>query len=241
MPKVSIIIPTKNEEQHLPKLLETIKSQTLKDFEVIVADAKSTDKTRDIALAYGAKVIEGGLPGPGRNAGAVSATGDVLVFLDADVLLPSTKYLQECLTEMDRKGFDVATCNVKPLSRKPIDRALHEVYNAYAMATEKIRPHAPGFCILVRRHAHESIKGFDEDVVFGEDHDYVQRASKEGKSFGILRAHPIRVSVRRLEKDGRLGTALKYMFGELRMLTKGSFKEMPFDYIMGGDENENNK
>lgn len=238
MPKISIIIPTKNEEQHLPKLLETIKSQTMKDFEVIVADAKSTDRTRDVAADFGVKVVEGGLPGPGRNAGACYATGDTIIFLDSDVLLPSSKYLQECLMEMNRKELDVATCKVKPMSRKPIDRALHEVYNAYAIATEKILPHAPGFCIFVKRSVHEDIKGFDEEVVFAEDHDYVRRAAKEGRRFGILRAHPIRVSVRRLEKDGRLGIAMKYAFSELRMLAVGSFKDLPFEYTMGGEDDE---
>lgn len=236
MPRVSIVIPVKNEEKMLPKLLDTIKAQTFRDVEVIVADAHSTDRTADIAHSYGASVIEGGMPGPGRNRGALHAKGEIIAFFDADVQLPSPRFLEDCVAEMDRKGLDVATCKVKPLSRKPIDRALHEVYNAYVVATEKVRPHAPGFCILVRRHAHHGISGFDEEVVFAEDHDYVQRAKKKGHRFGVLRSHPIAASVRRLEKDGRLSIALKYVFGELHMLTKGAIKEMPFEYEMGGEE-----
>lgn len=236
MPRLSIVIPVKNEEKMLPKLLESIASQTFKDYEVIVADAHSTDKTADVARSYGANVVEGGSPGPGRNRGSLHAKGAVIAFLDADVQLPSPKFLQDCIAEMDRKRLDVATCKVKPLSRKPIDRALHEAYNAYVIATEKIRPHAPGFCILVRRHTHEAIQGFDEQVVFAEDHEYVQRAKKKGYVFGLLRSHPIKVSVRRLEKDGRLAIALKYIFGELRMMTKGAITEMPFDYDMGGED-----
>ncbi|MFA5935709.1 MAG: glycosyltransferase [Patescibacteria group bacterium] len=236
MKKLSIVIPSKNEEAELPKLLNSIKAQTFSDYEVIVADAHSTDRTREIAESFGAKVVEGAMPGPGRNRGALHAEGEIIAFFDADVQLPSTKFLQECVEEMDRKKLDVATCRVKPLSRKPIDRAMHEVYNAFVIATEKIRPHAPGFCIFVRRSTHDGIKGFDEEVVFAEDHDYVQRADKMGSKFGVLRSHPIAVSVRRLEKDGRLAIALKYVFGELHMLTKGTFKEMPFEYVMGGAE-----
>ena len=236
MPKLSIVIPVKNEEVDLPKLLASIKVQTFTDYEIIVADAHSTDKTVELATAAGARVVEGGMPGPGRNKGALHAEGDIVAFFDADVQLPSAKYLQECLDEMDRKKLDVATCKVKPLSRKPIDRAMHEAYNAYVIAMEKLRPHAPGFCIFVRRDVHHGIKGFDEDVVFAEDHDYVQRADKNGHRFGILRSHPIAVSVRRLEKDGRLSIALKYVFGELYMMTKGSFKEAPFEYQMGGEK-----
>lgn len=238
MPKLSVIIPAKNEEKMLPKLLDTIKAQTFKDYEVIVADAHSTDDTVKIAESYGAKIVEGGMPGPGRNKGAINAKGEIIAFFDADVQLPSNKFLEDCVNEMDRKHLDVATCKVKPLSRKPIDRALHEAYNAYVVATAKLRPHAPGFCILVRRHAHHGIKGFDEQVVFAEDHDYVQRAKKEGHRFGILRSHPIAVSVRRLEKDGRLSIALKYIFGELHMMTKGAMKEVPFEYDMGGGEED---
>lgn len=238
MPKLSIVIPVKNEETDLPKLLASIKAQTFTDYEVIVADAHSTDKTVELAQAAGAIVVEGGMPGPGRNKGAVHANGDIVAFFDADVQLPSARFLQECLDEMDRKKLDVATCKVKPLSRKPIDRAMHEAYNAYTIATEKLKPHAPGFCILVRRDVHHGINGFDEDVVFAEDHDYVQRAAKDGHRFGILRSHPIAVSVRRLEKDGRLSIALKYVFGELYMMTKGSFKEAPFEYQMGGTDDQ---
>lgn len=241
MPRLSIVIPVKNEEKILPKLLESVKAQTFTDYEVIVADAHSTDRTAEIAKRFGAKVVEGGMPGPGRNKGAVHAKGEIIAFLDADVMLPNQKFFEDCLAEMDKKKIDFATCKVKPLSRKPIDRALHEVYNAYVIATEKITPHAPGFCILVRRHAHQGIKGFDEEVVFAEDHDYVQRGKKEGFSFGLLRSHPIAVSVRRLEKDGRLAIALKYIFGELHMMTKGAFKEMPFEYEMGGGSGKKKK
>jgi hypothetical protein len=72
--------------------------------------------------------------------------------------------------------------------------------------------------------------------VFAEDHDYVQRAQKSGFKFGLLRSHPIAVSVRRLEKDGRFALALKYIFGEVRMLTTGPIKDLPFEYEMGGEE-----
>ncbi|MFZ2803753.1 MAG: glycosyltransferase [Patescibacteria group bacterium] len=235
MPKVSIVIPVKNEEKMLPKLFETIKAQTFKDYEVIVADAHSTDGTVSVAESYGARVVEGGMPGPGRNKGAIAAKGDIIAFFDADVQMPSPKFLEDCVAEMERKKLDVVTCKVKPLSRKPIDRAMHEAYNAYVIATAKVRPHAPGFCILVRRHVHQGINGFDEQVVFAEDHDYVQRAKKQGHKFGILRSHPIAVSVRRLEKDGRISIALKYIFGELHMVTKGAIKEDLFEYQMGGD------
>ena len=235
MPFLSIIVPTKNEQANLPNLLMSIRSQSFADYEVIIADADSEDKTREIAESYGAKVVPGGLPGPGRNRGAEVATGHTLLFLDADVQMQNENFLKDNLEEMKSKGACVATTYVKPVSKNPIDKAMHEVYNAFAVAAERVRPHAPGFCIFVKKHVHDEIGGFDESVVFAEDHDYVQRAEKAGYRFRVLRKRPISVSVRRLEKDGRLGIALKYMMAELHMMTKGPFKEMPYEYEMGGE------
>ncbi len=243
MPLLSIVIPARNEEKNLPVLLDSIKMQDFNDYEVIVADAESTDKTREIAEAFGARIVPGGTPGPGpgRNKGAKAALGQVVLFLDADVVLGSHKFLSENLAEMERKQASVATVKVKAISKNPIDHALHEVYNAFTIATERIRPHAPGFCIFAKKAVHDEIGGFDDRVVFAEDHDYVQRAEKAGYRFRILRSHPILVSVRRLEKDGRLSTAIKYMMGEVQMIVKGPIKKMPTGYTMGGDAFDKDK
>ncbi len=234
MPRLSIIIPCKDEEELLPRLLKSIKKQTFTDYEIIVADAHSSDGTRKVAESFGARVVEGGMPGPGRNRGALEAKGDLLFFLDADVILASSHYLEDALKEFDEQKADVATCDIRPVSDKTIDHALYGAYNAYAKLTEDILPHAAGMCILVRRHTHEGIKGFDEEVVLAEDMDYVRRAAKEGHRFKVLQSHPIHTSVRRLEKDGRWGIAFKYTFGELWLLFRGPFKKMPFKYEMGG-------
>jgi glycosyltransferase involved in cell wall biosynthesis len=228
--KLSIVIPTKNEETLLPKLLSSIREQSFTDYEIIVADAGSTDETRRLAASFGARVVEGGMPGPGRNRGAEQATGELILFFDADVILPSKHFLRDVVEEMQRKAFDVATCRVRAHEGKIIDHAMHEAYNVYTLATEKVLPHAPGFCLFARRQAHNGISGFDEEVVFAEDHDYVRRAKKAGFRFGVLRKTRIDVSIRRLEKEGRMGLTVKYVFGELYMLTRGPFKRMPFRY-----------
>ena len=85
---LSIIIPTLNEEKYLPKLLESIKKQSFKDYEIIVADANSKDKTRKIARDYGCKITSGGiLPAVARNNGAKKAAGEILLFIDADCII----------------------------------------------------------------------------------------------------------------------------------------------------------
>jgi len=81
---LSIIIPTLNEEKYLPFLLSSIKEQNFKDYEIILSDAGSEDRTIEIAKSYGCRVVKGGLPAKGRNQGARAAAGDLLLFLDSD-------------------------------------------------------------------------------------------------------------------------------------------------------------
>ena len=56
---LSIIIPTYNEEEYLPNLLESIEKQSFTDYEIIIADANSTDRTREIAEEHGCTIVEG--------------------------------------------------------------------------------------------------------------------------------------------------------------------------------------
>ena len=57
IPKISVVIPTLNEEKYLPFCLESLTKQTFKEFEIIIADGNSTDKTQEIAHKYTKKVI----------------------------------------------------------------------------------------------------------------------------------------------------------------------------------------
>ena len=128
--KISIIIPTLNEEKYLPNLLKDIKSQNFKDYELIVADDNSTDKTPEIAKKYKAEVVKGGLPGVGRNAGAKIANGDYLFFLDADIRLPKN-FLREVYNEMQRRKLGSAICDFRPISRLLIDKVGYKAANLF--------------------------------------------------------------------------------------------------------------
>jgi len=231
-PMVSIVIPTYNEENFLPKLLHSIRKQEYKNKEVIVADANSTDKTKEIAIQHGAKLIDGGLPAQGRNNGAKKAKGDIILFLDADVVLPDAYFLQFIIKEFERKKLAIATCLPLPLSSKKIDHVFHNFYNVYSKILEAMMPHTRGFCILVKKSLHETLNGFDEEIKLAEDHDYAQRAAEFGK-FGILRSRKIPVSIRRFQKDGHLRIAAKYLFCELHMMAIGPVKSDIFNYKFG--------
>jgi rhamnosyltransferase len=95
---ISIIIPTYNAESYLDKLLNTLKNQTIKDYELIIIDSSSSDKTVEIAKKYTDKVII--IPqnefdhGGTRTKATRVAKGDILVFLTQDAL-PYDKYAIE--------------------------------------------------------------------------------------------------------------------------------------------------
>jgi len=229
---LTIVIPTKNEEEFLPKLLDSIRKQTLQPSEIIVADAGSTDRTREIALRYGARVIEGGLPGPGRNRGAVHAKTEFVLFLDADVELRDPEFLEKAVGEMKERKLDLATCDVFPLSDDLLDHFMHKAYNTYARAWGSLFPHAPGFCMFVRKDKHDKIGGFDESVTFCEDHDYARRFLDVGE-FGFLKKTKIPVSIRRLDRDGRINIAIKYLLAELHTAFLGPIRHNRFQYTFG--------
>jgi glycosyltransferase involved in cell wall biosynthesis len=200
--KVSIIIPALNEENMLPRLLDSIKAQDFDGYEIIVADARSVDKTREIAAAYGCRVVDGGLPAVGRNAGAAVAQGEFLFFLDADVVLPKG-FIRNVYNEMQDCYFDLATCEIRPLSDYRLDRVLHRMINLAVLLNLRMDPKAFGFCIFVTRRLFRRINGFDETIYVAEDNDFVKRAS-EFSTLRYLRSAHIRVSIRRFEKEGRL-------------------------------------
>jgi len=228
---VSIVIPTYNEEKYLPKLLDSIDKQTVGPTEVIVSDAFSEDKTREIAKKYGCKVVDGGLPAVGRNSGAKVAKSEIILFLDADVVLPKD-FLEKTISEMTERGLDMASCFLKPTTRSKVDLAFYSAFNYYCKITTKIHPHIPGSCIFIKKYLHQKINGFDETIVMCEDQDFVKRASKFGK-FAFLKSFKIPFSERRMIREGKIKFALKYFAMEMHLIFLGKIKRDLFDYKLG--------
>lgn len=226
MPKISVIIPTLNEEELLPNLLDSLKIQSFRDFEIIVADAGSTDGTCALATSAGAVIVPGGMPGVGRNRGAEVAKGEFLFFFDADVVLPGD-FLEKAYGEIEEKFVDLATCEFKPQSDLRLDKVLFQMSNLFVKINQKINPRAAGFCIFISSRLFRRIGGFDEAVKLAEDHDLVERASKF-RSLHFIKSTHLMVSIRRLEKEGRFSLIEKYMQVELHLLTKGSIKKEDF-------------
>ncbi|MDE2025330.1 MAG: glycosyltransferase [Patescibacteria group bacterium] len=228
---ISVIIPTLNEEHALPNLLHSLENQTMPPSEIIVADAFSKDNTREIARNFGCIVVNGGMPAEGRNNGAKAASKNLLLFLDADVILPK-KFLEKTYFEMVEKDLDIASCLATPRSRDPKDKMITAFWNSYFLFLENVSPHVCGFCIFARKSIHRKLEGFDETILVGEDVDYAQRAATFGK-FRFLSSQKIPISLRRFIEEGRLKMIMKHIGITLHMLFIGHVRSDIFDYKFG--------
>lgn len=235
-PRVSVVIPTLNEERDLPQLLESLKQQTFKDFEIIVGDAGSRDQTREICAQYGARVVEGGMPGVGRNRGAAVASGEYLFFFDADVVLPHD-FLFKAVQEMDEQFIDLATCAFYPISDLRLDKILFAFTNLTVRMSANSNPRAAGFCIFITKRLFDRIGGFDESLRLAEDHDLVERAAKF-RPLHVLKSTSLQVSVRRLAKEGRFSLIQKYFQVEMHLMTKGKVRDDIIEYEFGNFQDE---
>ncbi|WP_455644678.1 MJ1255/VC2487 family glycosyltransferase [Methanosphaera sp.] len=207
--KISIIIPTYNEEEFLPNLLKSISRQNFDDLEIIIADAHSTDKTIEIAKSYNCKIVPGGLPGTGRNNGARVAQGELLLFLDADSVL-TNNYITSAIEEFELHNLGIAITQIVPLEKGFINQISHEFANYMTKQISTIKPHGAGcYGILTYKSLHEKVNGFDEDLDFGEDTDYIERIGKISR-FKVLSNPRLLVSTRRLEEEGLSEITKKY-------------------------------
>lgn len=213
-------------------LLKSISKQNFSgDYEIIVADANSKDKTVEIAKNYGCKVVSGGLPAKGRNQGAKIAKGDLLLFADGDTILPQD-FLSKNLKEFEERRADVAGFRLYPYKKNRFFDFLYDLfYNWPALATEKFLPHASNV-ILVKKSVHQKIGGFDEEIKIAEDHAYAREGARIGR-FCILRSSPTLAWTKRFERDGWVKTCFKYALCEFHMVFLGPVKSDIFKYRFG--------
>jgi len=224
---LSIIIPTLNEEKYLPILLSQIKKQNFTDYEIIVADAGSTDKTVEIAKSFGCKIVKGGLPAKGRNEGAKAARGELFLFMDADNIYLPDGFLDKLITEFKKRNLGVASFPIYPAGNF-VDKICYFLYNKFVEIFQNWTAFATN-SILIKREVFEKVNGFDEEVLIAEDHDLAKRASKISK-FGFIKTEPVLTSPRRFEIDGRFKTYGKYLLAGLYMLVFGPVKRKIFEY-----------
>jgi glycosyltransferase involved in cell wall biosynthesis len=206
--KLSVIVPTLNEEHHIGRLLSDIVAQTRKADEVLVVDAGSTDGTTSVVRRFPfARLPEATPPvACGRNLGGRSASGDVSIFLDADVRL-SSDFFERFLEEFEHRQLNVACPLYVPYrSTRTVER-FHALINFVMKAFQRISPSGSGMCIVVRGDLFTGSSGFDPGLKF-DDIELIRRLSK-GHRFGIVE-NRVFVSDRRFREEGVLRMILIY-------------------------------
>jgi glycosyltransferase involved in cell wall biosynthesis len=203
--KVSVVVPAFNEERLLAGSLRSIRS-AMEAFaqcgwrsELIVCDNNSTDRTAEIARAAGAEVVFEPLNqiSRARNAGARRASGDWLVFVDADST-PSRELFCAVAEEI-RGGLTLAGGSTVRYGSSSPGIAL--LIGAWNLLSRTMR-WAAGSFIFCEAAAFREVRGFSEALYASEEIDLFVRlkrlARRSGKRIAILHRHPLRTSDRKL-------------------------------------------
>lgn len=219
----SIIIPAYNEEKYIGRCLKSILSQEwLPECEIIVVDNKSSDKTAEIVRKNFSQVKLVFEPKKrvaiARNRGAKEARGEILIFIDADVIAPKDHF-KKILAEFKKDQRLIALSGPYFFS----DGSLYTRFITFLFYQVLVYPAEYFFNRLlnfgsgsiggnfaVYKSFFEKVRGFNEGYPFyGDDTDLPLRLRKFGKVrfFSDLK---VESSARRLEKEGALRTCLRY-------------------------------
>jgi glycosyltransferase involved in cell wall biosynthesis len=188
--KVSVVLPTYNRPDLLPRAIDSVLNQTYRSFELIIVDDSSETNTQQVVGEYDDcriryvehKENQGGAAA--RNTGINRATGDYIAFLDDDDEWRPTK-LEKQVSAIEQQPSDVGLvyCWMNYYAQSgELKRKYHPTYQGYVF------PHVLdgqriGGCptLLVRREVVQEVNGFDEAVYRGHDGDFIRRVCKEYK------------------------------------------------------------
>ncbi|GEM_PF-121118 len=205
---ISVVIPAYNEEGYLPATLAALMkasalltTRTGKAAEIIVVDNQSTDKTASIARLHGARVVSEATHNIARvrNTGADAARGDVLVFVDADTIVPELLFVRICnaLSDINVDGGAFDTL-YRP------KRIVLRLYLGLWRLFGRFFRMAQGPTQFARREAFAALGGYKEHLYMGEDVDFYWRlkkfAAQRGKKVKLIRDLRVVPSTRRFDR-----------------------------------------
>jgi glycosyltransferase involved in cell wall biosynthesis len=190
---LSIIIPTLNEEKIIAQTLKALRALNIIDYEIIVSDGASTDRTVQIAKKYADKVIvhhgtERQNIAQGKNLGAAHAKGNFLVFIDADVQIPEINaFFNEALTLFKKdKDLIALTVFLKVFPEEATigDKLVFGFLNRMNQFYNNIFGigGAPGEFQMIRTEFFKKAGGYNQQMIAGEDYDMFARLAKYGKT-----------------------------------------------------------
>lgn len=241
-PFFSIVIPTLNEEKYLPNLLNDLTKQKEKDFEIIVVDGKSEDRTIDIAIKYKKKYQSKIIISQKRNLcyqrnlGAKNSSGEYLIFLDADIRLYGN-YLFELKKTIAKNSYLFLTTYQLSDDKDNFNILLAQIAN-YGLEILKLinKQMAPGYNFVIFKDIFIKLKGFNEKTTISEDHDLSIRIQNSGIKLCIIPKKLLKWSFRRVKKDGYLQLIIKYGVASFYSILLGEItdKKLGYQAQMGG-------
>ena len=203
--KISVIVPAFNEEKLLGASLAEIRAAAAAftargwEFQLIVCDNNSTDRTADIARAAGAKVVFEPVNqiARARNAGAAAATGDWLIFVDADSH-PGAELFAEVAGQI-RSGQCLAGGVTIRLDEKHfVAGCATQLWNL----ASRLGRWLAGSFIFIEASAFRKLGGFSQELFAAEELELSRRLKKlardNGRKIVILHQHPLKTSARKM-------------------------------------------
>jgi glycosyltransferase involved in cell wall biosynthesis len=227
----SIIIPTLNEEKLLPAILCQLTDAGLRksfNYEIIISDGGSKDKTLEIAKKKADKVClnkEGIVQNiaMGRNAGAKAASGDILIFLNGDVLIKDPfSFFSFIENSFCKSNYAAMTCAVRipPEEENIGDRLFHGFYNVYFNFLNTIgMGMGRGECQVIRKKVFETTGGNNEALAAGEDFDLFRKIRRLGKVL-FSKELIIYESPRRYRKLGYFNVTFSWLKNSVSVVVK---------------------
>lgn len=239
-PFFTIVVPALNEEKYLPLLLKDLANQTCQDFEVIIIDGNSTDKTVERCQELSDKLPKLTIltskvrnVSVQRNMGGEAAVGEYIIFNDADNRLPKF-FLEGLLYQLHTNPVDVFTCWSLPDTDKSYDKNITTFFNMMLEASQLANtPSAFGAMIGCRKSIFAKTGQFNPEIGFAEDTEFVRQAFKKGFSFKVFRDPRYVYSLRRFHKLGTIRILQKSALLNLKYLT-GQKVDQKKEYPMGG-------
>jgi len=208
--KITIVIPSKNEESYIAHLLDNLIAQEVGFTKIIVADC-STDKTRSVIDLYrprlNIEVIEGGPVSTAKNNGAQLVTTPYILFIDADVRFFKSTVIHEAVSVMEAENLDLVGLNAKCYDGDIRAQIGFTIFNVINHVLKYFSPFAVGAFMLTRRDKFEELGGFPEQFATSEDY-FLSRKYSVNK-FKLLN-HYFGQDSRRFRKMGYFGMT-KYL------------------------------